>query len=491
MNPSRREFLQGTAAVAATAATSRLTQAAESPAAPRKQPNLVFFLGEGQRAYAMSIAGHPLLKTPNHDRIGREGMLFRNAFCTNALCAPARTVAMTGMYSRSTGMLSNGGLNQPLPSDLPFLTDILRAAGYKIGIAGKVHAPLGFEDKHWDFYFGHNDPGNTFANPVFKEGRDGTVGPAKKYKDIYADDLSTDRAVQWLESLPADQPFALMCWFVAPHEPFFRPRRYANLYDGANIPKPITFDDDLKGWPGKPACFIDAENKLGTTDSHVACGSLEGVAKNYYAGLVACDDNIGKVLSFLERRKILDDTAILHSSDHGYFLGEWRQFDKRSMHEPSIRVPMMIRYPARIPAGTMRDEMVLDLDIAPTLLDIAGIPAPKEMQGKSMLPLAHKPDPTFRTEWYYEYFEWPNPEKVTPHRGIRTEQYKLIHYTIEPPQYEMYDLNADPHETRNLYGVAAHAATQKHLLERLDAMQQTVPEHAPLDPRSASKPQAA
>ena len=136
MNPSRREFLQGTAALAATAATAGLAHAAEA-AAPRKQPNLVFFLGEGQRADAMSIAGHPLLKTPNHDRIGREGMLFRNAFCTNALCAPARTVAMTGMYSRSTGMLSNEGLNKPLPSDLPFLTDLLRAAGYKIAIAGK------------------------------------------------------------------------------------------------------------------------------------------------------------------------------------------------------------------------------------------------------------------------------------------------------------------------------------------------------------------
>ncbi len=477
MNSSRRYFLQGSAALAAAAATTGFAQAEshtnESPA--RKQPNLVFFMGEGQRADAMSIAGHPLLKTPNHDRIGREGLMFRNAFCTNALCAPARTVAMTGMYSRSTGMLSNEGLGKPLPSDLPFLTDMLRAAGYKIGIVGKVHAPIGFEDKHWDYYFGHNSPGNTFANPFFKEGRDGVVGPTKQYHGIYADDLSTDRAVQWLESLPDDQPFCLLCWFVAPHEPFFRPRRYANLYDGATIPKPSTFDDDLKGWPGKPQCFIDAENKIGTTDSHVACGSLEGIAKNYYAGLVACDDNIGKVFSFLERRKILDETAILHTSDHGYFLGEWRQFDKRCMHEPSLRVPMLIRYPQRIPAGTVRDEMVLDIDIAPTILDLAGIPIPKEMHGKSMLPLAHKADPSFRTEWYYEYFEWPNPEAVRPHRGIRTEQYKLIHYIITPPAYEMYDIKEDPQETKNLYGSPAHSKIQSHLLERLDALQQGLP----------------
>lgn len=476
MNPSRRLFLQGSASLAASVATDGFA-VAETPA--RKQPNLVFFMGEGQRADAMSIAGHPLLKTPHHDRIGREGMLFRNAFCTNALCAPARTAAMTGMYARSTGMLSNEGLNRPLPSDLPFLTDMLRAAGYKIAIAGKVHAPLGFEDKHWDYYFGHNDPGNSMANPVFREGRNGTVGPDKKYRGIYADDLSTDRAVQWLETLPIDQPFCLLCWFVAPHEPFFRPRRYANLYDGVAIPKPATFDDDLKGWPGKPQCFIDAENKIGTTDSHVACGSLEGFAKNYYAGLVACDDNIGKVLSLLERRNLLNDTAILHTSDHGYFLGEWRQFDKRCMHEPSIRIPMMIRYPSRIPAGTVRDEMVLDIDIAPTILDLVGIAVPAQMQGKSMLPLAKKADAGFRAEWYYEYFEWPNPEKVTPHRGIRTEQYKLIHYASTPPSFEMYDLKADPLETKNLYGLPTHGAIQKHLFERLDALQATLPLHTP------------
>ena len=473
---SRREFLQG---VAATVAATGLSKEASAAEAQRRQPNLVFFLGEGQRADAMSIAGHPLLKTPHHDRIGREGMMFRNAFCTNALCAPARTAMMTGMYSRSTGMLSNEGLNKPLPSDLPFLTDLLRAAGYKIAIVGKVHAPVGFEDKHWDYYFGHNDPGNTMANPVFKEGRDGVVGEQKKYRDIYADDLSTDRAVAWLESLPQEQPFCLLCWFVAPHEPFFRPRRYANLYDGAAIPKPATFDDDLKGWPGKPRCFVDAENKIGTTDSHVACGSLEGIAKNYYAGLVACDDNIGKVLTFLETRNLMDSTAILHTSDHGYFLGEWRQFDKRCMHEPSIRIPMMIRYPARIPAGTVRDEMVLDIDIAPTLLEIAGIPVPKEMQGRNMLPLAHKADPGFRTEWYYEYFEWPNPEKVTPHRGIRTGQYKLIQYSSTPPAFELYDLKADPGETRNLAGQSQHATTQAHLSERLNALQSAVPQRAP------------
>ncbi len=144
---------------------------------------------------------------------------------------------------------------------------------------------------------------------------------------------------------------------------------------------------------------------------------MVGVVKDYYAGLVAVDENIGRVLSYLEKKNILEDTAIVHGSDHGFFLGEWRLFDKRLMHEPSIRVPLMVRYPKRIPAGTVRDEMVLDTDLAPTFLDLAGVPIPAHMQGKSVLPLAKAPDPSFRKEWYYEYFEWPNPEAVRPCRG--------------------------------------------------------------------------
>lgn len=472
---TRRDFLQGALAVAGTLATSGVPTPASAQAKP-KRPNIVYFLGEGQRADALSLEGHPLLKTPNHDRIGKEGMRFKNAFCTNALCAPARAAALTGMYSRSTGALSNEHLKQPLPSDIPLFTDLLKQAGYEIAILGKVHMHNGVEDRHWDYYFGHNDPSNNYVDPFFKEGRNGTVGPQKQYKNVYPDDLTTDKALQWIDQDRGDKPFCILIWFVAPHEPFFRPRRHLDLYNGVPIPKPATFDDDLKGYPGKPKSFIEAENKVGTTFSHVACGSLEGMTKDYYAGLVAVDENIGRVLNHLEKKNILDDTAILHTSDHGYFLGEWRCFDKRLMHEPSLRVPMMLRYPRRVQPDTVRDEMVLDLDIAPTLLDIAGVPTPTQMQGKSMLPLASKADPTFRKEWYYEYYEWPNPEKVAPHRGIRTEQYKLIQYVMDPSEGELYDLKADPGERNNLHNKPEHAALQTHLNQRLEALRTAVPE---------------
>jgi len=340
--------------------TSGVAAPVASAQAKIKRPNLVFFFGEGQRADALSIAGNKILKTPNHDRIGSEGIRFRNAFCTNALCAPARAVALTGMYSRSTGALSNEHPNVPLPHDIPIFTDILREAGYEVAIAGKVHVRNGVEDRYWDYYFGHNSPSNDYVNPYFKEGRKGKVGPQKRYRNIYPDDLTVDRALAWLEEDRGDKPFCLLVWFVAPHEPFFRPRRHLDLYNGIPIPKPATFDDDLKGYPGKPKSFVDGENKIGTTFTHPACASLEQITKNYYAGLTAVDENIGRVLSYLEKKSILDDTAIVQGSDHGYFLGEWRLFDKRLMHEPSIRVPLQVRYPKRIPAGTVRDEMILD-----------------------------------------------------------------------------------------------------------------------------------
>lgn len=472
---TRREFVQGGLAIAGTLLASQIGGAAALAEDEPKRPNLVFFFGEGQRANALSVAGNKIVKTPNQDRIAREGIRFQNAFCTNALCAPARATTLTGLYSRSTGALSNQHNNVPLPSDIPLFTDLLHEAGYEVAIVGKVHVRNGVEERYWDYYFGHNAPANNYANPFFKEGRKGKIGPQKQYYNIYPDDLTVDRALAWLEEDRGNKPFCLLVWFVAPHEPFFRPRRHLDLYDdGVVIPKPATFDDDLKGYPGKPKSFAEATNKIGTTPSHPAAGSLEGMAKDYYAGLVAVDENIGRVLDYLEQKNMLDNTAVVTGSDHGFFLGEWRLFDKRLMHEPSIRVPLAIRYPKRISAGTVRNEMVLDTDLAPTFLDLASVPIPTHLQGKSVLPLAKTPDPSFRKEWYYEYYEWPNPEGVAPHRGIRTERHKLIHY-VERNEFELYDLAIDPGETQNLYGRPQYLSLQQDLLYRLEKLRAAIP----------------
>jgi len=473
--PNRRDFLQGTLAMAGTMMTAAIPAAAEN-VKKGKQPNLIFIYTEGQRADALSIAGHPILQTPHQDRIAREGVRFENAFCTNALCAPARASVLTGLYSKTSGALDNKLLDTPLPYDIPIFTDLLHAAGYEVAMVGKAHVRNAVKDRYWDYYFGFNAPVTNYYRPVFAEGRKGDIGPDKMYQG-YADDIVTDKALAWLQE-EREKPFCLLLWYQTPHAPYFRARRHLDLYNGIAIPKPATFDDDLKGWPGKPKAFVDAENKIGTLQTVDAVRSLEELCKDYYAGLVAIDENIGRVFKHLDDKGQMDETAIVHSSDHGYFLGEFRMFDKRFMHEPSIRVPMMIRYPERIQPATVRREMALDLDIAPTILELAGVAVPSHLQGKSLLTLAEKGDPEWRKEWFYDYYEYPGFEQVRPHRGIRTETHKLIHYYLEPQEFEMYDLATDPGETKNLYGDPAHSTLQAQLTAGLERLRNGIPERA-------------
>lgn len=464
--PSRRDFLQSSAVAALGGTFASSLGSAQTPPKSGKRPNMIFFFGEGQRADALSLAGNKILQTPNHDRIGREGVYFRNAFVMNALCAPARAATLTGLYSHSTGALGNK-TKDPLPAGIPLFTDLLHQAGYEVAMCGKVHVGDGAKDRYWDYYFGYNAPGTNYYHPTLFEGHKGQITGPHTYAGEYADDLVTDRAIEWMKQ-ERDKPFCLLLWFTAPHAPFYRARRHLDLYNGTPIPKPDTFDDDLKGYPGKPRAFADADNKIGTT---ILGGddprSLEELVKDYYAGLVDVEENIGRVFDFLEKSNQLDDTVLLHSSDHGFFLGEWGMYDKRFMHEPSIRVPTMIRYPKEFQAGRTVDEMVLNLDIGPTLLELAGVPVPANMHGKSMVNLAKGKADHWRKDWLYEYYEYPASQKVRPHRGVRTERYKLIHYYLAPEEFELYDLQADPGEKQNLYGKPEHAALTQQLKNRI------------------------
>ncbi|MDR3718402.1 MAG: sulfatase-like hydrolase/transferase, partial [Bryobacteraceae bacterium] len=221
---NRREFIQGGAAIMGTLLTGSVPAMAAG-ASKAKRPNLVFIYTEGQRADALSIAGHPILRTPNQDRIAREGVRFTNAFCTNALCAPARVSAVTGLWSRSSGALDNQYLNKPLPAEIPIFTDILHDAGYETAILGKVHARNGLKERYWDYYLGFNSPATNYYNPVFAEGRKGKIGPEKTYNK-YCDDFVTDRALDWLKEDHGDKPFCISLWYQTPHAPFYRARRH-------------------------------------------------------------------------------------------------------------------------------------------------------------------------------------------------------------------------------------------------------------------------
>lgn len=469
---TRRAFLQGAAQLAGAAAVGGSVLPTATAQAPARKPNILLLYTEGQRWDALSLSGkNPFAHTPNMDRIGREGVTFNNAFVTNALCAPSRTVALTGLYSHTTGALGNY-VQDALPASIPLFTDVLQEAGYTTAMVGKCHGPNGFRERKWDYYCAFNAPSTNYYSPQYQEGRNGVVKAPTQMDNVYADDFFTDRALDWLKEDRGGRPFCLCLWHQTPHAPFFRPRKYLDLYNGVNVPKPDTFDDDAKGYPGKPRCFADAKNKIGTTVSGDCARSLEELVKDYYAGLRDVDDNIGRVFAYLELVGELDNTIIFLTSDHGYFLGEWRMFDKRFHHEPSSRVPMMVRYPNVFTKGKKVDGMVLNLDIFPTLLELAGVAAPPNLHGRSFVQLATTGDTSWRKEWLYEYFEYPAGEAVRPHRMIRNTTHKYVHYFAEPQEYELYDLSHDPGEGNNLAGHPEYASLQSALATRLEQLRQ-------------------
>lgn len=424
-----------------------------------ERPNFVIMMTDDQRADALSCAGNPILKTPNMDRIAAEGMRFRNMFVTNALCAPSRATLLTGCYSHTHGVIDNK--NRKIAADVPFLPDLLRQAGYEVAFCGKSHVAGALRDRQWDYYFGFQGQGS-YLKPTIAEGTDGKDRPY----DGWMDDVVTGKAVEWLKK-KHDKPFCLFLWFKAPHRSWDRPPRYRDLYQDITIPKPDTWDLRAMGSPGKPRAFHEADNKIG---SFKDVPTLDKFLKDYYACLVGVDDNVGKVLATLRDIGRDRDTAVIYTSDNGFFAGEWQAFDKRFMHEPSSKVPLLVRYPPLVKPGSLCDRMVLNIDIAPSVLDLADVKAPPGMHGRSFVPLLKDPTAAWRQDWLYEYYEFPGPHSVKPHRGIRTERYKLIHYYQDPEEFELYDLEKDPQERDNLHGKPEYKELVEKLRRRIDEL---------------------
>lgn len=439
------------------AATKPATPAASQPS-PR--PNFVFFLTDDQRYDAMSVAGNRVLSTPNLDRLAAGGVRFRNAFVTTSLCAPSRATIMTGQWAHTHGVRINISAQgrQGLDPSQRTVADELRDAGYEVAFIGKWHMRNSGRDRKWDYYFGFQGQG-TYFNPRVAE----DDGPDRVYKDWYNTDLLAEKAIEYLHR-PRSKPFCLFVFLKAPHRSWERAPRHAHLYEGVKIPEPDTIHTD---YAGKPNAFRNADMKIG---DHPDVPSLDVFLKNYYATLVAVDENVGRVLGALDQLRITDDTVVIYSSDNGFFAGEWNYFDKRFMHEPSIRVPLLVRYPRRVRAGQVRDEMVLNADFAPTMLELAGVAVPDRMQGRSMAPLLEERPVTWRDAWLYEYYEYPAEHSARKHRGVRTAKWKYIHYFEEPQEYELYDLDADPDEKTNLYGRAEYEPIVRMLRQRLDEL---------------------
>ncbi|HEU0124165.1 MAG TPA: sulfatase [Bryobacteraceae bacterium] len=479
MRLQRREFLLG--GLAAAAGCSRATNY-----------NVLFIMTDDHAAAHVGCYGNKLVKTPHIDRLAREGVRFTNAFVTNSLCAPSRATVLTGCYSHLHGIRGNSemkGREEHLDKQMPTFPGLLQSVGYRTGIVGKWHLaddPAGFNT--WRVLPGQGE----YFNPEFIEN-----GKRKRYTG-YATDLTTDFALEFLRDA-STQPWCLVYQHKAPHRPFLPPPRYAHLYDNVEIPLPSTFDDDYKTRRvASEAEDMRFDVSIAGDYKDLPAGLsaparkrwlYQRFVKDYYGAIAAVDEGIGRVLQHLEEKKQLDNTLIIYTSDNGFFVGDHGWYDKRFMYEPSLRVPLIVRAPGGKPASTP-DAMAVNIDIAPTILDYAGMPPAPWMQGRSLRPLLQGAMPDdWRKSVYYAYYEnsWQlsgkglearsdpsfqffTPHRIGPHRGVRTATHKLIHYYSEGDVWELFDLSADPNELNNLYGApgsAAIAATLKTELERL------------------------
>jgi arylsulfatase A-like enzyme len=469
---------------------------------------------------AISAYDDTLIQTPNIDRLADEGIRFTSSFVTNSICAPSRAVLLTGQYSHRNGLRDN---RDEFDGSQMTFSKLLQQAGYETALVGKWHLktdPTGFD--LWRVLIGQG----SYYRPIFLENGVGVEHPG------YVTDLITDFALEFLDSRDTSRPFCLLYQHSAPHRNWMPSPRHLDLFADRDLPMPPTFRDDYQGRPaaGEADMRIDdmflsfdlklhpqsyeretgtggkadydpepaweysyarmTEEEKAAWDAHYdpinrafAAAPPKGAElsrwkyqrylKDYLRCVAAIDDNLGRLLDRLDELGLTDTTIVVYTSDQGFYLGEHGWYDKRFMYEQSMRTPLLIRYPDRIPAGQVADALVVNLDTAPTLLDYAGVQVPSEMQGRSLRPLTRGGTPDdWRRGVYYHYYEYPHGwHSVRPHYGIRTDRYKLIHFYGELDVWELYDLVRDPHELKNVYGTEDYAEITTKLHEMLSQMQ--------------------
>jgi N-acetylglucosamine-6-sulfatase len=420
-------------------------------------PNIVFILIDDQRWDALGCAGHRFLKTPNIDRLAREGAMFRNAFVTTPLCSPSRASFLTGQYVHANGVRGNGPAYNARSHELETFPKRLQAAGYETAYVGKWH--MGNDDSprpgfdRWVSFRGQG----VYNNPVLNV--DGQRAP----QEGYVTDILSDRAAEFIRR-PHGKPFAVYLSHKAVHGPFTPAERHRELYADPPITRSPGAADTLEG---KPALTRPVN---GQPAFRPGGGSGEALIRNQLRCTVAIDEGVGRVLKALEETRQLDRTLVIYTSDNGYFWGEHGLGDKRLAYEESIRVPLLMRYPPLIRAGSRPEGMALNVDIAPTLLELARAPVPAEMHGRSLLPLFREIAPEFRKAALFEYFAEPGFPRHPTWQAVRTDRWKYIRYPELEGTDEVYDLRTDPHELKNLAGDPGSAGPlrdAKAELERL------------------------
>lgn len=463
------------------------------------RPNILYIMTDDHAAHAISAYGSKVNRTPHLDRIAREGARMDAVFATNSICTPSRAVILTGKYSHLNGVTVFNRFN----GDQQTVPKLLQAGGYYTAMIGKWHLgsdPQGFD--RWEIFPGQG----AYFNPIMY-----TASAETTYTGRYATDVITDRALDVLRKRPRGKPFFMMVHHKAPHRPWEPDSAHAHAYTGSRIPEPVTFWDryetrtdalrenkqrvatdlsnrDLKiePPPGLAGAALTAwraqtpDSVVTTIDGRTTVLRGEALVRwkyqrymqDYLATVQSVDDNVGRLLAYLDSTGLARNTLVIYSSDQGFFLGDHGLFDKRFMYEESIRMPFLVRWPSQIKPGTVSRAMGLNLDFAQTFLDAAGLRAPSDMQGRSLLPVLRGRVPAdWRTSMYYRYYHDPGDHDTRRHYGVRTTTHKLI-YFWQKDQWELFDLVHDPYELHNLYGQPGTASLTAELKMELARLKQ-------------------
>ena len=466
---------------------------AADEASPKK-PNILFIMSDDHAYQAISAYPGALNKTPNIDRIAKEGMRFDRCYVTNSICGPARAVILTGKFSHLNGFPDNRSTFDGSQLTYPKL---LQKAGYQTAVVGKWH--LRTEPTGFDFFTVLRGQG-PYYNPQML-----TNDGVKKFPG-YTTEVITDVALDWLEEKrDPNKPFLLVYQHKAPHRNWMPGPKQLNNYDDVEFPEPETMWDDYSNRASgardqdmtiaktmnpndlklKEARGLNPQQKqawdaaYGPKNKAFEEAKLEGkdlvrwkyqrYIKDYLRCIDSVDENVGRVLNYLDETGLADNTMVIYTSDQGFYLGEHGWFDKRWMYEESFRTPLLVRWPGHVKPGTVSDALVQNIDFPETMLAAAGVEIPKQMQGLSLLPILEgdgKAPADWRDALYYHYYEFPGAHSVPRHYGVFDGRYKLINY-YQLGEWELFDLKEDPREMNSVYGSEKYEVVQAKLHEKL------------------------
>jgi N-acetylglucosamine-6-sulfatase len=446
---------------------------AASPGGPRAadaRPNILFIVLDDLRWDALGYAGHPHVRTPNIDRLAGEGVSFRNAFCTTSLCSPSRASLLSGLYAHRHGVTNNF---TEYPASVRSFPQVLRDSGYTTAYVGKYHMGENNDAPRpgFDYFVTHKGQGKYFDTEF------NINGERREVIKGYYTTVVTDLALDWLKRDHGDKPWLLMLGHKATHS-FYTPEpRYAQAFDGVRVNYPrsaFSLEDKPKWiserrytWHGIYGPLFDWRKKF-PDDRPEAVEDFENMVHAYWGTILSVDDSVARLRAWLEESGQLDDTIVVFVGDNGLLEGEHGMVDKRTMHEPSIRIPLAVRYPGLAPQPKVVDDQVLTVDMAPSLLELSGAPAPGGLDGRSWVRLVRSGDPGWRKSWFY-YYNYEKEFPYTPNvRGVRTAEWKYMRYprgdgTPDRHMAELYDLRRDPAEQRNMIDDPASAGVVEEL----------------------------